>query len=116
MVGHNTYTVGQRPMVELQVTNVGAAPCVQDLADKQIVLKVYNGESRVWGSHDCEVQPGVDKRVLGVNRPVRVSVTWSGLTSEPHCAGTRQRVGVGTYTLYAQLSGHSGKVAQFTIN
>ena len=27
--------------------------------------------------------------------PVRVEVSWSGLTSEPKCAGTRQKVGAG---------------------
>lgn len=115
VVAHSSYKVGQRPEVELQVTNAGAQPCVQDLADKQIVLKIYNGESRVWGSHDCQIEPGTDDRVLAVGNPVRVSITWSGLTSRPNCAGTRQRVGAGTYTLYASLSGHTGKAAQFSI-
>jgi hypothetical protein len=116
VVARSFYKVGQRPEVELQVTNTGAQPCVQDLADKQIVLKIYNGESRVWGSHDCQIEPGTDDRVLAVDSPVRVSITWSGLTSRPNCAGTRQRVGAGTYTLYAALSGHTGKAAQFSIS
>lgn len=110
-----TYKVGDEPVVELQVTNTGAMPCVQDLADPQVELKIYNGESRVWGSHDCEVRSGTDDRTLAVNRPVRVTVTWSGLTSRPNCAGQRQRVGVGTYTLYAALSGKTGKATQFSI-
>ncbi len=104
------------PMLELQVTNVGKAPCVQDLADKQIVLKVYNGESRVWGSHDCATQPGTQLRTLAVNNSVRVTITWSGLTSQPDNCKSRQRVGAGTYTLYASLSGKTGKAAQFTIS
>ena len=37
---------------------------MQDLADPQVVLRVYNGESRVWGSHDCKIQPGTDDRTL----------------------------------------------------
>jgi hypothetical protein len=115
VVGQSTYHVGDKPVVMLQVTNTGQAPCVQDLADRQIVLKVYNGESRVWGSHDCEVQPGTDDRVLDAGHPVRVSITWSGLTSEPGCAGTRHRVGAGTYTLYGYLAGHQGKATQFSI-
>ncbi|SHH22477.1 hypothetical protein SAMN05443575_3472 [Jatrophihabitans endophyticus] len=115
VVGKKSYDVGDRPVVELQVTNTGSRPCVQDLADRQVVLKVYNGESRVWGSHDCEIQPGTDDRTLPVDRAVRVSITWSGRTSQEGCKGTRQRVGAGTYTLYAQLSGKNGKAAQFTI-
>ena len=115
VVGKQGYKVGDEPTVELQVTNTGAKPCVQDLADRQVELKVYNGESRVWGSHDCAVQSGTTERTLAVNQPVRVSVTWSGLTSRPQCAGQRQRVGVGTYTLYAVLSGKTGKATQFSI-
>jgi hypothetical protein len=116
VAGQSTYHVGDEPLLELQVTNTGSTPCVQDLADKQIELRVYNGESRVWGSHDCQIQPGTNPRTLAVNQPVRVAITWSGLTSQPNCAGTRQRVGAGTYTLYALLSGKTGKAAQFTIN
>ena len=112
----SNYKVGATPMLELQVTNTGKAPCVQDLADKQIVLKVYNGESRVWGSHDCAVQPGTQLRTLAVGSSVRVTITWSGLTSQPGNCKSRQRVGAGTYTLYATLSGKTGRAAQFTIS
>ncbi len=115
VVGKNTYQVGDQPLVELQVTNVGAAACVQDLADRQVELKVYNGESRVWGSHDCKVQPGTAERTLKPHTPVLVAITWSGLSSRPGCAGTRQRVGAGTYTLYAALAGKTGKAAQFSL-
>ena len=116
VVGQTTYTVGDQPLLELQVTNTGPKPCVQDLADKQIELRVYNGESRVWGSHDCQIQPGSDTKTLASRTPVRVAITWSGLTSQPGCAGTRQRVGAGTYTLYALLSGRTGRATQFTIS
>jgi hypothetical protein len=116
VAGRASYHVGDQPVLELQVTNVGPQPCVQDLADKQVELRVYNGESRVWGSHDCLVQPGTNMRTLAVDMPVRVAITWSGLSSQPNCAGTRQRVGAGTYTLYALLSGHTGKATQFTIS
>src|SRR4051794_5693250 len=115
VTGKSSYQVGDHPLLELQVTNTGAAPCVQDLADKQVELRVYNGESRVWGSHDCQIEPGTNERTLAVDLPVRVAIPWSGLTSQPHCAGTRQRVGAGTYTLYAALSGKTGKATQFTI-
>ena len=116
VVAQPSYKVGATPVLELQVTNVGAAPCVQDLADKQVVLKVYNGESRVWGSHDCATQPGTALRTLAVNTSVRVTITWSGLTSQEGNCSARQRVGAGTYTLYATLSGKTGTAAQFTIS
>lgn len=110
------YSVGDQPELSILVTNKGTDPCVQDLADAQIVLRVYNGESRVWGSHDCKIEPGTDDRTLMGGSTVRVSIVWSGLSSQPKCAGTRQRVGVGTYTLFASLAGREGKAAQFTIS
>jgi hypothetical protein len=110
-----SYTVGAEPVLSLQVTNTRSVPCVVDLADPQIVLRIYNGESRVWGSHDCRIEPGTDDRTLMAGASVKVSVVWSGLSSQPQCAGQRERVGAGTYTLYASLAGHEGKAAQFTL-
>lgn len=110
------YRVGDTPTLQLQVTNTGGRPCAQDLSDKGVELRVYNGESRVWGSHDCKVEPGATVRTLAPNVSVLVSVRWSGLTSHKSCTGTRQRVGAGTYTLYALLSGRTGKATQFTIS
>ena len=116
VVGKLRYAVGDQPVLTLQVTNTGPGACVQNVADSQILLRVYNGASRVWGSHDCQVQPGTDQRTLEVGKPAGFSIVWSGLTSQPGCAGTRQRVGAGTYTLYAALSGHDGKATQFVIS
>jgi hypothetical protein len=99
----------------LQVTNNGATNCTQDLADSQVELRVYNGAARVWGSHDCHVEPGAAVKTLVADTTVGVQVTWSGLSSQPGCAGTRQRVGAGTYTVYALLAGTQGTPAQFTI-
>jgi hypothetical protein len=115
MASKAVYTVGSQPVLTLQVIDKGTVPCVQNLADSQIVMRVYNGESRVWGSHDCEVEPGTDQRTLAVGQPVQISIVWSGLSSEAGCAGTRQRVGAGTYTLYVSLSGHDGQAAQFAM-
>jgi hypothetical protein len=116
VVGQPRYAVGDEPVLVLQVTNSGPLPCVQDVADSQIELRVYNGASRVWGSHDCMITPGTDQRTLAVGQPAGFSITWTGLTSQPGCTGTRQRVGAGTYTLYASLAGHEGTAAQFAVS
>ena len=116
MTNQPKYSVGDQPEVSIQVTNKGTVSCVVDLADPQIVMRVYNGESRVWGSHDCKIEPGVDDRTLMAGTSVRVSIVWSGLSSQPKCAGNRERVGAGTYTLYASLAGHEATAAQFSIS
>ncbi len=115
VTNHPSYTVGDQPVLSIQVTNKGSLACVVDLADPQIVMRVYNGESRVWGSHDCEIQPGTKDRTLMAGTTVKVSIIWSGLSSQPKCAGTRERVGAGTYTLYASLAGHEATAAQFIL-
>jgi hypothetical protein len=110
------YQVGDQPVLILQVTNNGPGNCTQDLADSQVELRVYNGAARVWGSHDCVVQPGTAVRTLVAGTTIGVQITWSGLSSQPGCAGTRQRVGAGTYTLYPFLAGAQGTVAQFALS
>lgn len=119
---HTSYQVGDQPKLILQVTNATTARCVADLADPQLELRVYNGESRVWGSHDCKIVAGSNEVTLlpGVN--VRVTIVWSGLSSQENSAhtadacGPRQTVGAGTYTLYPYLAGKGGKASQFSIS
>lgn len=110
------YGLDQQPELEIQVTNTGDAPCVADLSDSQIELLVYNGWSRVWSSHDCNVKSGNSPMTLAPRQSVRRSIRWTGLSSQPHCAGTRQRVGTGNYTLHARFAGIDGHNASFSIS
>ena len=116
-----SYQVGELLRLMLVVTNTGSVSCVEDLADPQVVLTVYNGESRVWGSHDCAILAGTKDRILVPDTPVKVTVVWSGQSSQPNAKHTtegcapRQQVGAGTYTLDATLAGTKGKTTQFTI-
>jgi hypothetical protein len=109
------YPAGAKPTVAIVVTNRGPQPCVQDLSDSQIELRVYNGSARVWGSHDCLVQPGTAPATLPVGQPIRREIQWSGLSSRPACAGTRTRVAAGRYTLFASLAGQQGSTTTFTL-
>jgi cytoskeletal protein RodZ len=109
-----TYKIGDQPVVVMQVTNPGPLPCTQALGDAQIEFRIYNGAARVWGSHDCKIDPTPDVETLPVNATVAKTVTWSGYSSETTC-GVRQRVGAGTYTLSTYLAGTVGATAQFAI-
>jgi hypothetical protein len=113
--GATQYTVGSQPLVYLQVTNPGSAACVANVSDSRVELQIYNGTSRVWGSHDCHVSPGVTRQTIPSGRSIRVSITWSGLSSQPGCSA-RQAVGAGSYTLYGTLGGRVGAAAQFSIH
>lgn len=109
-----SYKVGGQPVLALVVINTGPAPCVQDLADGQIELKVFSGSARVWGSHDCAVQPGRSLQTLPVGSPIKREIQWSGLSSQPGCAGVRTRVSAGVYDLVPALSGHVGAPTRFS--
>ncbi|HEX9231950.1 MAG TPA: hypothetical protein VF869_08570 [Jatrophihabitantaceae bacterium] len=109
------YRVGQQPELAIEVTNTGTAPCIANLSDSQIELIVFNGASRVWGSHDCQVEPGTSPVTLLSRKPVRRSIQWTGLSSRPECAGSRQRVGAGVYTLRVHLGKMESADAKFTI-
>ena len=111
--GAPKYLLSAKPDLALMVTNKGPAPCQTSLSDGAIELVVRNGSARIWGSHDCQVQPGNDLQTLEVNQPVRRGIQWSGYSAVPGCSLPRQHVGVGTYTVYPSLSGQPGTTAQF---
>lgn len=109
------YRAGAKPKVALVVTNLGPGACVADLSDRQIELRIYNGSARIWGSHDCAIQPGTSPSTLPVGQQTRREIQWSGLSSRVGCAGVRQRVPAGNYTLFAYLAGHQGSTAAFSM-
>lgn len=113
--GNPSYKVGQQAALFLVVTNVGVKACNQDLADKQVELTVFTGDVRVWGSHDCQVQPGTSVQKLDRTKPVRLEVAWSSKTSKPGCGGTRLQVQAGTYQLFATLAGIKSPPVTFTV-
>lgn len=97
------------------MTNISAKPCQHDLADEQIELVLRSGGARVWGSQDCETQPGTDLVTLQPGKAVARGVAWSGKTSEPHCAGSRRYPTKGRYQLFAYLSGERSKPLTLTL-
>ncbi len=84
VAGAVAYQVGAQPVLMLQVVNPGPKPCTQNLADSQVELVVYNGESRVWGSHDCKVaarhRPAHARRRAG--GPGQHHLVWAVLAAQ----------------------------------
>jgi hypothetical protein len=110
-----SFAVKSKPVLDMLVTNTTAAPCKLDVADKHVEWRVYSGDARVWGSHDCSVQSGANVITLTARQTIRLSITWSGLTSLPKCAGTRLAVQAGTYKLSAYLDNKASAATTFTI-
>jgi hypothetical protein len=100
---HPAYSVGQSPILDLRVRNISALACTRDLGAGQQEIVLYRGPQRLWSSNDCFPDPTRSVQLLRPGAVQTSSVTWSGLGSRPKCAGTRTRVGPGTYALVARL-------------
>jgi hypothetical protein len=97
------YPVGAMPVLTLAVQNVSRGTCVRDLAASQQEVLLYAGKFRLWSSNDCYPGGGRDIEALAPGERDQFSVTWSGLSSRPRCAGTRTRVGPGHYRLIGRI-------------
>lgn len=97
------YRVGDTPVVDLVVRNVSPTACARDLGARQQEVVLYAGTRRLWSSNDCYPGGSRDVQVLQPGDSASFSVTWSGLSSRPRCAGQRVRVTAGTYQLVARL-------------
>jgi hypothetical protein len=100
---HPAYSVGQSPILDLRVRNVSALACTRDLGAGQQEIVLFRGTLRLWSSNDCFPDSTRSVQLLRPGAVQTSSVTWSGLVSRPKCAGTRTRVGPGTYALVARL-------------
>jgi hypothetical protein len=97
------YSVGALPEITLSVRNASRGTCTRDLAASQQEVLLYAGRSRLWSSNDCYPGGGRDVQALAPGERDRFTVTWSGLSSRPKCAGVRTRVGPGRYSLVGRI-------------
>jgi hypothetical protein len=98
------YPVGEQPVLDLVVRNISAVACMRDLGAAYQEVLLYDGHNRrLWSSNDCYPGGSKDPQVLGPGDSASFSVTWSGLSSRPKCAGERVRVPAGGYALVGRL-------------
>jgi hypothetical protein len=109
------YPVGALPEITLSVQNISHTTCTRDLAASQQEVLLYAGRNRLWSSNDCYPGGGQDVQALAPGERDRFSVTWSGLSSRPHCAGTRTHVGPGRYHLVGRIGTLRSKPAPLVL-
>ena len=98
------YAVGTQPKLTLSVRNASRTACTRDLGAAQQEIRLYRGTTRLWSSNDCYPEGERLLRTLRPGETVTSSITWSGLSSRPGCAGVRTRVPAGTYDLVGKLA------------
>jgi hypothetical protein len=109
------YPVGALPEITLSVRNTSRQTCTRDLAASQQEVLLYAGATRLWSSNDCYPGGGQDVQALAPGERDRFSVTWSGLSSRPSCAGIRTRVGPGHYRLVGRIGTLQSPAATLTL-
>jgi hypothetical protein len=96
--------VGAKPTFELRVVNTSRAPCVRALDKGLQERAILDGAGRrLWGSNDCFPETSRDTRTIAPGEVVSLPIIWSGLTSQPACAGARTPLAPGTYLVRGRL-------------
>lgn len=63
----NTYASGEKPMLSMSITNVGAAPCTFDVGTSEQEYIITSGDDRIWSSKDCQTGATANLVVLEPN-------------------------------------------------
>jgi hypothetical protein len=98
-----TYTGGERPVLELEVRNIGPVACVRDLGQAARELRVTSGNDRIWSSDDCAPGGGSEPTLLDPNEAKTFTVAWARRRSAQGCPANRPFVGPGTYRVVGRL-------------
>ncbi|MFQ6330348.1 MULTISPECIES: hypothetical protein [unclassified Nocardia] len=112
-----TYKIGETPVFGIVITNISTSPCSRDVGSglQQVSVLTLDGQRRLWSSTDCYPDGQPDVRTLNRGEQAAFTVTWSGSTSQPNCAGDRVPVPAGAYAVVAQLGSVRSSVEPFNI-
>lgn len=104
-VGQPTYQVGEEPVFGIVITNISGEPCTRDMGSglQRVSVHSLDGGRQLWASTDCYPDGEPDVRSLDRGEQAAFTVTWTGATSQPECAGERVEVPAGAYNVVAQM-------------
>lgn len=88
----------------MTITNASDAPCVMDVGNGPLELRVTSGSDRIWSSDDCQTEASSDVRTIEPGEAGRMvsSVEWGLTRSAPGCKGGEEQVLPGNYRLTAR--------------
>lgn len=104
-VAQPTYRAGAEPVFGIVITNISGEPCTRDMGSglQRVSVQTLDGGRQLWASTDCYPDGEPDLRTLDRGEQAAFTVTWTGTTSQPECAGERVQVPSGAYHVVAQL-------------
>lgn len=112
-----TYQLGEEPVFGIVITNISSDACERDMGSgvQKVAVHTIDGEQQLWASTDCYAGTEPDMRTLEGGEQAAFTVTWSGATSQPECAGERVPVPAGAYTVVAELGSIQSSPEPFNI-
>ncbi|MGK8521726.1 hypothetical protein ACRS6B_09305 [Nocardia asteroides] len=112
-----TYRTGEQPVFGIVITNISSVACTRDMGSglQQVSVHTLDGQRRLWSSTDCYPDGQPDVRTMNRGEQAAFTVTWSGSTSQPNCAGERVQVPPGAYNVVAQLGSVRSAAEPFNI-
>ncbi|RMI29244.1 hypothetical protein [Nocardia stercoris] len=104
-VGQPSYKVGDQPVFNIVITNISTQACQRDMGSglQQVIVQSLDGQRRLWSNTDCDKGAPADVRALTGGQQAAFTLTWSGTSSQPNCAGDRVQVPAGPYAVVAQF-------------
>ncbi|MGZ8177115.1 hypothetical protein ACXVUM_04225 [Williamsia sp. SKLECPSW1] len=100
-----TYTVGDKPVFTIVVTNAGLADCTRDVGKdmQNVTVRSLDGTRYIWSATDCSPIASVNNQTLKPAQQFKDTIVWSGTTSSPGCKTPRVVAPAGPYQAVGNL-------------
>jgi hypothetical protein len=102
-VSRPSFKSGEQPVFGIVITIISTVACQRDMGSglPQVSVQTLDGQKRTWANTDCDSGGPADVRTLGGGQQAAFTLTWSGTSSQPGCAGERTPVPSGPYSAIA---------------
>lgn len=111
------YPRDAKPRFTLTVVNTSADPCVVDIGDAAMELRVTSGDDRIWSTADCVGDRASKKEWLHRGVPHITEAAWDRERSWPDCRDQVVNARPGTYVVTLHSDYDEGAEAQvFRLN
>lgn len=111
------YGPEEQPILTLQVTNSGQAPCDINVGTSQMEYQITSGDDIIYNSKNCQLDPVDLVKNLAPGESESANMVWKVNRNAPDCAGVVSDPGRGgaTYALVATLGKWSSEKVTFTL-
>ncbi len=94
-----SYPANALPVFTLSVATTSAEPCLRDVGQAALELRVSSGGAKVWSSDDCSPGGETHEIVLEPGKPFVQTLTWGRQLSQPGCPSPVEKAAPGEYQL-----------------